>query len=239
MANETNLSYIINERPSGEIVPGRTFTAKTGPAPKAEDLEAGKILVETLYLSLDPGFRTLLNEDSPFNLFGVGDVMVGGILGRVLASCSENYKTGDLIETSFGRWQEYSILDGGSVRLIPEVPAGSSLVDILGVLGGTGLTAYFGIEKMAAIQQADTVVVSGAAGATGIVVGQLARVKGAKKVVGIAGSDEKCKWLVDEIGYDAAVNYKALDFKEKLTDATDSSINVYWDNGEWKSLGAF
>jgi NADPH-dependent curcumin reductase CurA len=233
MPNETNLSYIINERPSGEIVPGKTFTAKNNPIPKAEDLETGKILVETLYLSLDPGFRTMLDDRSSFNLLGVGAVMVGSIIGRVLASRSHEFKAGDLIETFLGGWQEYLILDGSSVRLVPEVPEGSRLVDMLGVLGGTGFTAYFGIEKMANVQQGDTVVVSGAAGATGLVVGQLARIKGAKKVVGIAGSDEKCKWLVDEIGYDVAFNYKTPDFEEKLADATGSNIDVYWDNGEW------
>lgn len=154
---------------------------------------------------------------------------------RVLASRSKLAKRGDLVSGMPG-WQEISILSEKGPRSFDApfaVPANGRPTDMLGVLGMTGLTAYMGVKHVAAIKPGDTVVVSGAAGATGSVVGQMAKhVYGAGRVVGIAGGEDKCRWLVEELGFDAAVDYKAPDFKKKFAEATKGFIDVYWDNGE-------
>lgn len=153
--------------------------------------------------------------------------MRGAAISRVLASKSSKVKEGDLVNASIG-WTEVGIV-GEKLFEVVELPQNSKVTDALGVLGLTGLTAYFGLTKIGNVQKGDTVVVSGAAGATGSIVGQIAKLKGAR-VVGIAGSDEKCNWLKTDLGFDEALNYKSSSFAKDLVAATPKFIDVYWDN---------
>lgn len=161
---------------------------------------------------------------------GIGEVMRGHTVGRVLASKSPSVKPGDFV-TAIGGWQEYAVVDANSIEVPPPGFDQSRLTDLLSVQGMTSLTAYFGLLKIGDPKAGETVVVSGAAGATGSVVGQIAKIKGAR-VIGIAGSDEKVNYITKELGFDVGLNYKAPDFKEKFLEATKDHIDVYFDNGK-------
>ena len=160
--------------------------------------------------------------------------MRGVTAARVLASRSKLASPGDIVSTMSG-WTEYAILDEGKGQFEPaaQFPSLSDAApqDILSVLGMTGLTAWVGMTQIGDPKPGELVVVSGAAGATGSVAGQIAKIKGAK-VIGICGGEDKCKWLVDDLGFDVALNYKADDFKEKFKEATKAHIDVYFDNGK-------
>lgn len=224
-----NTQVIFSHRPTKDIVPGKTFTQKTSPAPTESDLQDGQLLVEVLYISLDPAMRGwMMPSRSYVTPLEEGELMRGGAIARVLASKADNAKTGDYVYAGTG-WQEYAIVPANQYRVL-QVPQGARLTDSLGVLGMTGLTAYFGLEKIGKIQKGDTVVVSGAAGATGSIVGQIAKLQGAGKVIGLAGSADKCKWLTEELGFDVALNYKDADFAKRFKEETPNFINVYWDN---------
>jgi len=159
----------------------------------------------------------------------IGEVMRGAVVSRVLASRSSRAKEDDVI-VSFAGWQEVAIVNEALFEPPFALPTNAKVTDLLGVFGPTGLTAYFGLEKIGNVKPGDTVVVSGAAGATGSVVGQIAKIKGAR-VIGIAGSEEKVRWLTS-LGFDTALNYKDVDFHAKFAEATPDLIDVYWDNGE-------
>jgi NADPH-dependent curcumin reductase CurA len=163
----------------------------------------------------------------------IGGVMRGTTISRVLASMSPKAKEGDIVST-LGGWSELAILPDAMISAQSNLPKVTNLLDYLGVCGTTGLTAYYGLEKIGQPKPGETVVVSGAAGATGSVVGQIAKLRGAR-VVGIAGSPDKCEWL-KEVGFDEALNYKDPDFKQKFRDATKDFIDVYWDNGAFSTL---
>lgn len=165
----------------------------------------------------------------------IGEVMRSAGIVRVLASKSSKAKKGDIAH-GYPGWQEIAILSEEQIEPPFQLPSDTKLqlTDLLGVLGSTGLTAYFGLLRVGEPKKTDTVVVSGAAGATGSVVGQIAKhVLGCKRVVGIAGGAEKCRWLKEELGFDEAIDYKAPDFKEKFKAATPDYIDVYYDNGEF------
>ncbi|KAG9245462.1 hypothetical protein BJ878DRAFT_458275 [Calycina marina] len=227
MANSTYQSVVLAERPKSEVVPGKTFNLKTYNMLSEKDLKDGQVLVEALYLSLDPAMRGWLNDTRSYiPPVEIGDVMRGAAICKVVASKSSAFSVGDYVNGTPG-WTELAILPAKELKKI-EVPVGGKVTDTLGVLGVTGLTAYFGILDVGQVKAGDFVVVSGAAGATGSVVCQIAKLKGAK-VLGIAGSDYKVEWL-KELGCDEALNYKsatfAKDFKEKTTDL----IDVFYDN---------
>lgn len=148
--------------------------------------------------------------------------------GEILASKNPAFKVGDWA-TAFMGWKEIAKVGPSQVYQAPRLP-GIEKPDLLGVLGMTGLTAYFGLEKIGQPKEGDLVVISGAAGATGSIVGQICKLKGCR-VVGIAGSSDKCAWLKD-IGFDVALNYKDADFKQQFLEATKDKIDVYWDNGK-------
>ncbi|KLU90996.1 NADP-dependent leukotriene B4 12-hydroxydehydrogenase [Magnaporthiopsis poae ATCC 64411] len=228
-----NTSVVLAERPVGNIVPGKTFAKKVQPAPTEADLKDGQILAETLYLSLDPAMRGWLNDTRSYvPPVQIGEVMRSGGLVRVLASKSPKAKAGDVV-FGFSGWQEVCIMNDsgpGAFDAPFDLPASGRLTDLLGVLGMTGLTAYFGVTKIANIKPGETVVVSGAAGATGSVVGQMAKNIFGARVVGLAGGADKCRWLKEELGFDEAIDYKAADFKERFAEATPKFIDVYWDN---------
>ncbi|KAI1140550.1 hypothetical protein F5Y05DRAFT_378805 [Hypoxylon sp. FL0543] len=223
-----NLSYYLAERPSAEIVPGKTFEARTEPAPTADDLKDGEALVETLYLSLDPAARGAVNSTRSYAPpVEIDGLMRGTAIVRVLSSKTSKVKPGDVVCAPCG-WTEVAIVPEAQIDSF-ELPKGSDVTERLCALGDTGLTAYFGITTIAHPKPGETVVVSSAAGATGSFVGQIAKIYGAR-VVGIAGSDEKCAWLRNDLGFDAALNYKSPSFREDLKAATPDFVDVYWDN---------
>ncbi|KAM0194190.1 hypothetical protein ACHAPA_005129 [Fusarium lateritium] len=224
-----NLDIVLAERPTTDIIPGQTFTQKTSPAPTPADLQDGQILVETLYLSLDPAMRGWLRDARSYlPPVQIGQTMRGSTACRVLASKSKQAKEGDIVAAMTG-WTEFAILPEGRFEPASYYPGVQDPKDMLSALGMTSLTAWVGMSKIADPKPGETVVVSGAAGATGSVAGQIAKLKGAR-VVGIAGGEDKCKWLTEELGFDVALNYKADDFKQKFNEATKDFIDVYYDN---------
>ncbi|KAI0862266.1 hypothetical protein F4860DRAFT_122389 [Xylaria cubensis] len=227
MARE-NKTFVLAQRPKAHVVPGETFKLEKGPAPTADDLKDGQILVEALYLSLDPAMRGWLNDARSYvPPVGIGEKMRGGTISRVLASKNPKVKEGDFVSATTG-WTEIAIATEKEFQKV-EVPKGGQITDLLGVLGMTGMTAWVGLHNIGKPKAGETVLVSGAAGATGSVVGQIAKLRGAR-VVGIAGSDEKCAWLKNELGFDEALNYKKESFKKDLEKATPDFVDVYWDN---------
>ncbi|KAI8628131.1 hypothetical protein F5Y19DRAFT_476930 [Xylariaceae sp. FL1651] len=227
MARE-NKTFVLAERPKTEIIPGQTFKLEKGPAPTDDQLKDGEILVEALYLSLDPAMRGWLNDTRSYvPPVQIGETMRGFTISRVLASKSPKVKTGDIVTAPIG-WTEVAIANEKSIEPVL-IPKGGQITDALGVLGLTGMTAWTGLDRIGNLKSGETVLVSGAAGATGSVVGQIAKLRGCR-VVGIAGSDDKCAWLTKELGFDAALNYKSASFKNDLEAATPDFVDVYWDN---------
>ncbi|VUC30111.1 unnamed protein product [Clonostachys rosea] len=228
MARE-NLSIHLAERPTGEIIPGETFQPQTSPIPSPADLQDGEILVEVLYLSLDPSLRAqLMDRRSYVPPVAIGAKMNGITVSRVLVTKSKLAAEGDFVVALTG-WTEYAVLKDGQFEPQASYPPVKKPQDMLSALGLTGITAWVGLNNIGKPQAGELVVVSGAAGATGSVAGQIAKIKGAT-VVGIAGTDDKCRWLTEELGFDVALNYKAEDFKEKFIEATKNYIDVYFDN---------
>ncbi len=184
----------------------------------------GEAVVQALYLSLDPAMRGWMNEGRSYiEPVGIGDVMRAGSVGRVVASRHPQLAEGDHVTGIFGV-QEYATVSGKEARKVD--PDLAPLPAYLGALGMTGMTAYFGLLDVAAAKEGDTVLISGAAGAVGSVAGQIAKIKGCT-VIGIAGGEEKCAWL-RELGFDAAIDYKAGDVGAALRE--QPRLDVYFDN---------
>ncbi|MBZ5590505.1 MAG: NADP-dependent oxidoreductase, partial [Acidobacteriia bacterium] len=165
----------------------------------------GEVLVRSIYLSLDPYMRGRMNAaDSYARPVAIGEVMIGGAVGFIVESEDPGFRAGDAVEGMLG-WQEYAVAQGRELRKIGfgRTPISTAL----GVLGMPGLTAFFGLLDICDPKRGETVVVSGAAGAVGMIAGQIAKIKKCR-VVGVAGSDAKIAWLLDELGFDAAFNYK-------------------------------
>ena len=187
----------------------------------------GEFLVRVEYLSLDPAMRGWMNEGRSYiRPVQVGEVMRAGAAGHVIASRHPGFREGDAVSGGFGV-QEYAISDGKGAHKVDTRMA--PLPVYLGVLGMPGMTAYFGLLDVAKPKAGETVVVSGAAGAVGSVVGQIARIQGCR-AVGIAGGADKCRFLMDELGFDAAIDYKAGDVKGALKQHCPDGVNVYFDN---------
>jgi NADPH-dependent curcumin reductase CurA len=188
----------------------------------------GEMLIRIIYLSLDPYMRGRMNQEKSYAPpMEIGEVMVGGTVGKVLQSNHPGFVKGDIIEGMLG-WQEYAVSKGSGLRKIdPQVAPVSTA---LGVLGMPGLTAYFGLLEVAKPKSGETVVISGAAGAVGSAAGQIAKIKGCR-VVGIAGSDAKINYLVGELGFDAAFNYRSVEnYYQVLSEICPDGIEVYFDN---------
>jgi NADPH-dependent curcumin reductase CurA len=187
----------------------------------------GEVLVEVMYASLDPAMRGWISEAASYSRpVGIGEVMRAIAVGRVVASNDERFAEGDHVSGLLGI-QEYAIVPGDALQKIdPEV---APLPTWLGVLGMPGLTAYFGLLDIGRPEPGQTVVVSGAAGAVGSLVGQIAKLQGAR-AVGIAGGPEKCSYITDELGFDAAIDYKNQDVPAALREACPNGIDVYFDN---------
>jgi NADPH-dependent curcumin reductase CurA len=187
----------------------------------------GEFAVKVSHLSLDPAMRGWMNEGKSYiRPVEIGEVMRAGGAGRVTSSKHPQFKAGDEVAGSFGV-QEYAISDGKGVRKIDTRFA--PLTTYLGALGMPGMTAYFGLLDIGKPKPGDTVVVSGAAGAVGSVVGQIAKIKGCR-VVGIAGGADKCKFLAEKLGFDAWIDYKSEDVKAALKTHCPKGIDVYFDN---------
>jgi NADPH-dependent curcumin reductase CurA len=194
------------------------------PAPEAGD---GQVLVQVEYLSLDPAMRGWMNDARSYvPPVQIGEVMRAGAIGRVIDTHHDEFEPGDEVFGTLGV-QRYAVSDGSALTRIDTnvAPAPAHL----GVLGIGGLTAYFGLLDIGRPEAGQTVVVSGAAGAVGSVAGQIARIKGCR-VVGIAGGREKCTWILDELGFDAAIDYKQGDLRAQLRAHTPDGVHVYFDN---------
>jgi len=225
-----SLQIELAERPTGDVIPGKTFRHRTIAAPTEAQLQDGQLLLENLYLSLDPAMRGWLEDRRSYvPPVQIGEIMRGIAIARVLASKSSKAKAGDLVTATMG-FAEVRIVPESMVEEAVPLPSNGKITDLLGPLGITGLTAYFGMTKIGVPKPGETVVVSAAAGATGSVAAQIAKIAGAR-VIGTAGSDEKVQWLKDTLGLDVALNYKDPDFAEKLKEATPKYIDVFWDNG--------
>jgi NADPH-dependent curcumin reductase len=224
---DKNLQLRLKSRPVGRVT-AANFDVVSAPVTAPA---SGQILVRTRYLSLDPTNRVWM-EERPSYLppVEIGAVMRGFGLGEVIESASSEYKVGDLVLGMVG-WQEVATLeDQGALkpmRLPPGLPFPQAA--FLGTLGVTGITAYFGLLELGKPKEGDTVVVSAAAGAVGTVVGQIAKIKGCR-VVGIAGSADKCAWLTGELGFDAAINYKDADWRDQLRRACPKGIDIDFEN---------
>ena len=190
----------------------------------------GEVLVKTLYLSLDPAMRGWMNEGRSYIApVGIGEVMRAGGAGRVIASANPGFAVGDHVTGILGA-QEYALFNAERAKgLIKVDPKLIPLPVYVGALGATGLTAYFGLLDVGQAKAGDTVVISGAAGATGMVAGQIAKIKGCR-AIGIAGGAEKCSYIVKDLGFDAAIDYKSENVLEAVRKHCPKGVNVYFDN---------
>ncbi|MEM8921082.1 MAG: NADP-dependent oxidoreductase [Pseudomonadota bacterium] len=228
-----NKQWILRKRPVGDLADGDLEYVET-PVPELQD---GEVRARTIYLSIDPTNRIWMSDmDGYLPPVGIGDVMRGGGLAVVEESRFADLAPGDLVLTGIAGWSYYTIAPGAALSKIPPIP-GVPLTAWMGPLGATGMTAYFGLLDIADPQPGETLVVSAAAGAVGSVVGQIGKIKGCR-VVGIAGADDKCKWIVDELGFDAAINYKTEDVDARLGELCPKGIDVYFENVGGKTLDA-
>jgi NADPH-dependent curcumin reductase CurA len=236
MAPSQSLQITLAHRPTSGIIPNHTFAPVTVPVPSASSLAPGQLLLETLYLSLDPAMRGWIEDKRSYlPPVKIGAVMRAYGLARVLASTSSRAQPGDLVAGAFGMAEVVVVPEALVEEVNPGAPGGK-ITDALGVLGMTGLTAYFGMTKIGMPKEGETVVVTAAAGATGSVAAQIAKIAGAR-VVGIAGSKEKVDWLTEEVGVDVGLNYNDPEFKKKFEEATPKFVDVFWDNGGFSFLG--
>ncbi|GIP28924.1 putative NADP-dependent oxidoreductase YfmJ [Paenibacillus sp. J23TS9] len=224
MQQLTNRSIALKTRPVG-MPTDQNFEYREAPVHEPKE---GQVVVRTSYLSVDPYMRGRMSDAKSYiEPFALNEVISGGIVGEVVESKSDLIKTGDKVIGMLG-WQLYNVVDAKLVRKVDDSIA--PLSAYLSVLGLTGLTAYFGLLDIGQPKAGETVVVSGAAGSVGMFVGQIAKIKGAR-AVGIAGTDEKCEYLLKELGFDAAINYKTTkDLGKALEEACPNGVDVYFDN---------
>ncbi|HYB29164.1 MAG TPA: NADP-dependent oxidoreductase [Solirubrobacteraceae bacterium] len=221
--SELNAQWRLAARPVGLPKPS-DWEYVEEPAPEPAE---GQFQVRLEYLSLDPAMRGWMNDGRSYvPPVAIGEVMRGGGLGRVTDSRHPDFNAGDLVSGMFGI-QRYALSDGQGVRNVDTTLAPAPVH--LGTLGMTGLTAYFGLLDVGRPEAGQTVVVSGAAGAVGNVAGQIARIRGCK-TIGIAGGPEKCDWLTEELGFDAAIDYKAGEVRAELRRQAPEGVDVYFDN---------
>ena len=219
-----NRQFLLAARPHG-MVKESDFEYREVPAPDAGE---GEVLIRVSHISLDPSMRGQMENRADYVApLQIGDLMRAGAVGNVIRSNNPDYPEGCLVSGSFGM-QDYVVSDGRQVPLrrfdddvAPE--------EALGILGGTGMTAYFGMLDVGKPEAGDVVVVSGGAGATGSVAGQIAKIQGCT-VIGIAGSEDKCRWLNEDLGFDAAINYKTEAVGDALDRLCPDGMNVYFDN---------
>ena len=222
-----NRQLLLKSRPEGLVRRDNFELREQATAELAE----GQALVRVLYLSMDPTNRVWMSDIPQYMPpVAIGEVMRGLGLGRVVASRSAHYAVGDLVQGLVG-WQDYAVVDDARakdwVKLPPKPPV--ALPTLLGACGFSGITAYYGLTEIAPVQPGETLVVSAAAGSVGSIAGQIGKLRGAR-VVGIAGGPDKCRHLIDDLGFDAAVDYKADHWKEALAAATPDGVHVNFEN---------
>jgi hypothetical protein len=222
MTTATNLQVLLASRPQGWPTEDNFRFVESAMAPIGD----GELRVRGLYLSLDPYMRGRMNDGASYvKPVELGAVMCGEVAGEVLESRHPKYAVGDRVAGDLG-WQQYAVSNGNGLRrLAPVTP----LTTQLSVCGMPGVTAYVGLLDIGKPEPGQTVVVSGAAGAVGGVVGQIAKLKGCR-AVGIAGGPDKCRFVVEQLGFDACLDYKAGKLREQLTAATPQGVDVYFDN---------
>lgn len=220
-----NRQWVLRQRPKGLIQEGDLELVET----LVPDLKDAEVLVRTIYLSLDPTNRTWMNDSEGYlPPVGLGEVMRGLTLGVVEQSRSERFKQGDIVTPLSGGWADYAVVHEQGLRPVHRAP-GLPLTANLSVLGMTGLTAYFGVTDVLKAKAGETLVISAAAGAVGSIAGQVAKQRGAR-VIGIAGGAEKCRWLTEELGFDAAVDYKNEDVGEALDRLAPNGVDLNFEN---------
>jgi NADPH-dependent curcumin reductase CurA len=219
-----NTQIVLASRPKG-MPTLDNFRTVDSEVPQPGD---GEVLIRTLYLTVDPYMRGRMNEGKSYvPQFEVNEVISGGVIGEVTESRSPRFQPGDIVTGMLG-WQLYQVAKAEALQKVD--PALAPVTTALGVLGMPGLTAYFGLLDIGKPKEGETVVVSGAAGAVGMTVCQIAKIKGCR-VVGIAGSDEKNEYLEHELWVDATINYKTTtDIRQALHEACPSGVDVYFDN---------
>jgi len=223
MTTVLNRQIVLARRPTGAPRPD-DFMLIESPVPRPAD---GQMLCRTIYLSLDPYMRGRMSEGRSYaRAAEIGQVMVGGTVSEVMESRHPSFKPGDIV-LGYDGWQGYAVSTGAGVRALD--PTQAPISTALGVLGMPGLTAYVGLLDIGRPRPGETVVVSAASGAVGSVVGQIAKLKGCR-AVGIAGSEEKCRFVVDTLGFDACVSHRASDLVGALRLACPSGIDVYFEN---------
>jgi NADPH-dependent curcumin reductase len=227
MKTGLNRQFRLVSRPVGDIKES-DFEYRQEPIPNPAD---GEVLVRTIYLSLDPTNRIWMSDMPQYMPpVEIGQVMRGVVAGVVEESKNPNFQPGDLVSGMLG-WQDYTIVPQNNISSLTRLPNPSPylLSAFVGPLGATGWTAYFGLLDIGKPKEGETVVVSAASGAVGSIAGQIAKIKGCR-VVGITGSDEKCQWLTQELGFDAAINYKTADLESAIAQLCPDGIDVYFDN---------
>lgn len=193
---------------------------------------AGEALLENLYISMDAGFRNWMDEDAGDDVLpamALGAPVMGLTVGRVAQSNRDDLQVGQIVVGRLA-WEAWSLVTPEDLLVPIDESLGQPANCYLGILGDTGLSAYFGLQRVAQVQQGETVLVSAAGGAVGNAAGQIAKLLGAGQVVGFAGSDDKCKWLLDQVGYDGAINYQREDVSQALAEQCPDGIDVYFDN---------
>jgi NADPH-dependent curcumin reductase CurA len=217
----TNRQFHLARLPEGPLT-GDCFRLAEAAIPEPKE---GEVLLKSRYMSVDAANRAWMQGATYRDALGAGTVMSARGVGEVVLSRHPDFEAGDLAFGDLG-WQEYAAVPGKALMKQPQVTPLSHLLSVYGI---SGLTAYFGLREVAQAKPGDTVVISAAAGAVGTFAGQIARIMGCR-TVGIAGGDEKCRWLTDELGYDAAVNYKAGAISDGLKAACPDGVDVYFDN---------
>ena len=224
-----NTKILLNERPHGEPTLQNFKTVKE----EIRDPNDGEVLLKTIYMSLDPYMRGRMNDAKSYaKAVEIGDVMEAGALSQVIKSKSNDFKEGDFVEGRTG-WQDNPTVDAKELRKID--PAMAPLSTSIGVLGMPGTTAYVGMHNFAKPQKGETIVVSAASGAVGATVGQIGKIYGCR-VVGVAGSEEKCNFTKSELGFDECVNYKDPDFKDKLKSACPNGSRYILGKCWWNNI---
>jgi NADPH-dependent curcumin reductase CurA len=221
----SNQTWVLRHRPVGDIKDTDLEFVESPLGPLAD----AHVRVQTLYLSLDPTNRIWMSDaDAYLPPVDIGDGMRGGSIGVVTESRHERVPEGAIVNVGLAQWARYNDVHGDRVSVLPEIP-GLPLTAFMGPLGATGMTAYFGLTDIGKPQAGETLVVSAAAGAVGSMVGQIGKIHGCR-VVGIAGSDDKCRWLTDTAGFDAAINYKKEDVGPALDKHCPDGIDINFEN---------
>ncbi|MCY3801238.1 MAG: NADP-dependent oxidoreductase [Chloroflexi bacterium] len=231
MADRVNRRWLLASYPTGEPSLDN-FEFATAPIPEPSP---GQVLVRSIYMSLDPYMRGRMRPGPSYTTPNqIGDVIEAGAVGVVESSRHPDVAEGSIVQGRIG-WQEYAVLSGEEVRVVD--PSLAPISTALGVLGMPGMTAYFGFLEVGRPKSAETVLVSAASGAVGGLVGQIAKIKGCR-VVGIAGTEAKCSYVADELGYDASINHRTADVKREIQRLCPDGVDVYFDNVGGKILDA-